>query len=85
MTTDLEGGWARFAQHVAALGDLALGPGVPDTPLHRAEGVRYLLRHLAAGIEVCVELDDTDHPRIGTLIANHRSWGLDNPDTRSGC
>ena len=61
---------------------MVIGPEVPDTPLHRAEGFRYLLRFLAAGIAVCIEHDDTTYPEIGTLIENRRSWGLDNPDTR---
>jgi hypothetical protein len=76
--------WDAFVGHVASMKELVVGPGVPDTPLHRAEGFRYLLRYLSAGIAMCVEHDDTEHPEIGTLIENRRSWGLDNPDTRYG-
>ena len=76
--------WDQFAGHVATLKELVTGPDVPDTPLHRAEGFRYLLRYLAAGIAVCIEFDDGEHPEIGALIENRRSWGLDNPDTRYG-
>jgi hypothetical protein len=76
--------WDTFAEQVAGLKELVIGPDVPDTPLHRAEGFRYLLRFLAAGIAICVEHDDVDHPEVGCLIENRRSWGLDNPDTRYG-
>ena len=76
--------WDTFATQVAGLKELVLGPDVPDTPLHRAEGFRYLLRFLSAGIAMCIEHDDVDHPEIGTLIENRRSWGLDNPDTKYG-
>ena len=30
--------WDEFTGHVGALKDLVIGPEVPDTPLHRAEG-----------------------------------------------
>jgi hypothetical protein len=46
-----------------------------------AEGLRYLLRFLAAGIAVCIEHDDTDTPELGHMIEDRMSWGLDNPDT----
>jgi hypothetical protein len=76
--------WDELVAEIARLKDLVYGPNVPGDDLHRAEGVRYLLRYLAAGIAVCVEHDDADHPEIGTLIENRRSWGLDNPDTKYG-
>lgn len=76
--------WDAVVERIAALGRLVSGDGVPADDLHRTEGTRYLLRYLAAGIAVCIEHDDVDHPEIGTLIENRRSWGLDNPDTKYG-
>jgi len=79
---DADALWATFSDQVRALGDLVFGADTPDDELHRAEGLRYLLRYLAAGIATCVEFDDTLHPELGSLIENRRSWGLDNPDTK---
>lgn len=74
--------WDRFTATVATMRSVV--ESSPHDELHRAEGVRYLLRFLSAGIAVCVEHDDADHPEIGTFIENRRSWGLDNPDTKYG-
>lgn len=76
--------WDDLVGAIDQLRGIVYGEGVPADDLHRAEGVRYLLRFLAAGIAVCVEHDDAEHPEIGTLIENRRSWGLDNPDTKYG-
>ena len=51
---------------------------LPDDPLVAAEGLRYLLRFLAAGITVCIEHDDTETPEFGRMTENRVSWGLDN-------
>lgn len=45
-----------------------------------AEGLRYVLRFLAAGIAVCVEHDDPAVPELTHSIEDRMSWGLDNPD-----
>lgn len=59
---------------------------VADAPEghEQAEGYRYLLRFLAAGIRVCVELDDTETPELGRSIEHRMTWGLDNPDCLYG-
>ena len=46
----------------------------------RAAGLRYLTRFLAAGLRLCIESDDADHPVFARMIENAMSWGLDNPD-----
>ena len=71
--------WADFARDVAALPEIVTA-GAPEGL--EADGLRYMLRYLAAGISTCVEFDDTNHPELGSLIENRRSWGLDNPDTK---
>ncbi len=76
--------WGRFAAQVDALADLVWSDSLAHDDLLQAEGMRYLLRYLAAGIEICIEYDDTVHPELGVLIENRRSWGLDNPDTNYG-
>lgn len=75
---------AAYAEMVAGIGRLT--ELVRDAPVghERAEGYRYLLRFLAAGIRVCVELDDTETPELGRSIEHRMTWGLDNPDTLYG-
>ncbi len=72
--------WDQLVAGIAGLRDIVWGADVPDDPVVRAEGARHLLRFLAAGIRVCVELDDTENPELGANIENRMSWGLDNPD-----
>ncbi len=72
--------WDALADRVRELAPFVFGPDVPDTPLHRAEGTRYLLRFLAAGIQDCVEYMDPDDPEFVRFIDPRISWGLDNPD-----
>jgi len=74
-----------FDHLVVRIGEMrSVVEAAPHDDLHRAEGVRYLLRFLSAGIAVCVEHDEPAYPEIGTFIENRRSWGLDNPDTKYG-
>jgi len=54
--------------------------GDPARAAVDAEGARYLLRFLAAGIRLCVEHDDTEAPAFCHSIEDRMSWGLDNPD-----
>jgi hypothetical protein len=72
--------WDALATAVGRLAPLVFGPEVPDTTIHRAEGVRYLLRFLAAGILDTVEFMDPDDPEFVRFIDPRLSWGLDNPD-----
>lgn len=72
--------WRELSDRVADMAPLVFGSGVPDTALHRAEGTRYLLRFLAAGIQACVEYMDPDDPEFVRFIDPRTSWGLDNPD-----
>jgi hypothetical protein len=72
--------WDELVDRIAAMRDLVWGGDLPDDAVTRAEGARYLLRFLAAGITVCLQLDDTENPELGTNVENRMSWGLDNPD-----
>ena len=72
--------WKAFSCKVHDLADIVWNDDTPSDPLTRAEGARYLLRFLSAGLRVCLELDDTDHPFIDYNIYGRMSWGLDNPD-----
>ncbi|MDX1510940.1 MAG: DUF1214 domain-containing protein [Nitriliruptorales bacterium] len=70
--------WSHVAELVADMRRVVEDADI-DEDL-RAEGWRYLLRYLNAGIRICIEHDDPDHPSFGRLIENRASWGLDNPD-----
>ena len=72
--------WRELCATLEAASDLVLGEGVPARPLDRAEGFRYLLRFLAAGINLCVEHADPDHPEFTRMMDLRERWGLDNPD-----
>jgi hypothetical protein len=72
--------WDQLVAHVAALKELVWSDAVAADARLRAEGARYLLRFLAAGIAACVEFDDPDRPELGCYIEDRMSWGLDNPD-----
>ena len=72
--------WREFAQRVEGLSSLVLGEGTPNGDAQRAAGLRYLTRFLAAGLRLCIEADDADHPVFARMIDNAMSWGLDNPD-----
>lgn len=72
--------WRELADCIRRLGDIVLDPRAPATAHHRAEGLRYLTRFLAAGITVCVAHDDADTPEFGRMVENRMSWGMDNPD-----
>src|ERR1700733_3174744 len=76
--------WDELVAEITRLKELVYAADVPGDELHRAEGVRYLLRFLAAGIAICVEHDDDEYPEVGTLLENRGPWGLDNPDTKYG-
>lgn len=72
--------WDALVAQLAGLRALVEEEGGADDPRVAAEGVRYLLRFLAAGIDVCVEHDDVLVPAFTHSIEDRRSWGLDNPD-----
>jgi hypothetical protein len=72
--------WDELVAALARARRLVWGDGVPGSAPDRAEGLRYLTRFLAAGISVCVELADADHPAFGRMIDRTAPWGLDCPD-----
>lgn len=72
--------WRELIERLSDLESLVTGEGVPASPQDRAEGFRYLLRFLAAGIRVTIPAGDPDYPELGRMVENGLSWGLDNPD-----
>ncbi len=72
--------WREFCRALEAAGDAILRPGTPETPFHRAEGLRYLTRLLRAGLESQVESADPRYPRFFQLSNETIKIGNDNPD-----
>jgi hypothetical protein len=72
--------WRELVGKLADLEALVNGPDAPARPQDRAEGLRYLLRFLGAGIRVTIPAGDPDYPELGRMVENGLSWGLDNPD-----
>ena len=73
--------WSDLLARLDALArELVQDADAPASPADRAEGTRYLARYLAAGLRVCLEADDPDHPAFARPMDAWMSWGLDNPD-----
>jgi hypothetical protein len=72
--------WDALCEALRASGRRVTGPDAPAAPADRAEGLRYLLRFLEAGIRLCVEYAEPDHPELCRMIERGMTWGLDCPD-----
>jgi hypothetical protein len=72
--------WNALCDALRASDKRVLGPDAPAAPADRAEGFRYLLRFLEAGIRLCVEYAEPDHPELCRMIERGMTWGLDCPD-----
>jgi len=80
MSADPVQAWRDFCAKLAAAGEVLLAPDVPDDPLIRAEGARYLSRLTKLALEQYVEATDTDFPFFYQLSHATGKIGADNPD-----
>lgn len=78
--TDPATAWKDFCARLADAGDIILAPDVPDDPLIRAEGFRYLSRLTKLALEQYVEASDPDFPFFYKLSHETAKIGADNPD-----
>ncbi len=72
--------WQAFCDALKAAGEQVLGQDIPDDPLTRAEGFRYLTRLLRLGLEKHIEFADPDYPQFYSLSHETAKIGNDNPD-----
>lgn len=72
--------WQQLCDTLRDASALVTGPGVPDSPLERAAGFRYLTQFLEAGINFCVAHADPDFPEFTRMMDLGMRWGLDSPD-----
>lgn len=80
MTADPAEAWRAFCAKLAEAGEVILAPDVPDDPLIRAEGFRYLSRLTKLALEQYVEASDPDFPFFYKLSHETAKIGADNPD-----
>ena len=73
--------WTRFAEHLRETGEQLFAGDVPDDPLIRAEGQRYLSRLTRLALKQYVEAADTDFPFFYRLSHETAKIGADNPDS----
>jgi hypothetical protein len=72
--------WESFCDQVKANGRLAFRENSPDTPLVRAEGVRYVARYIAKALDREVNYADPLYPQFWQYqTPTSKSFG-DNPD-----
>ena len=72
--------WRAFCGALERVQGLVPSAAAGASPRERAEGLRYLTRLLAAGVNVCVEHADPDQPAFGRMMDPTMKWGLDAPD-----
>lgn len=80
--TDPAAAWRAFCANLAEVGEVILAPDIPDDPLIRAEGFRYLSRLTRLALEQYVEAGDPDFPFFYKLSHETAKIGADNPDNK---
>lgn len=70
--------WSEFCRALEKAGDVLHSGSAPQTPLDRAEGVRYLSRLTREMLYSCVDNADPDFPSLHEL--DLVKIGADNPD-----
>ena len=70
--------WSEFCRALERAGEVVTAESAPDTPLHRAEGYRYLSRLTREMLYSIVDNADVDFPRFHEL--DLVKIGADNPD-----
>jgi hypothetical protein len=74
--------WADFCEALKSAGQHILGPDCPDSPLDRAEGFRYLMGLVTAGIRQAIDLSDPDIPCFFRNPDRTSKWGAENADNQ---
>lgn len=72
--------WSDFCDALKTAGEHILSPDAPGSAFDRAEGFRYLLGLVTAGIRQAVVLADPDIPRFIRNPDITSKWGAENAD-----
>lgn len=78
--TDALDAWRTWCARLAAVGESLFAEGAPDDALARAEGVRYLARMAALGLQQGTDLEDPDFPVLYRLNDEITKWAGPNVD-----
>lgn len=79
---DLADRWRNFCAQLAEAGEVLRRPAAPRTPQVQAEGLRYLSRLTRTALNMMVDSNDPDFPRLFQLTDDTIKIGADNPDNR---
>jgi hypothetical protein len=74
--------WDEFCDSLKAAGAILDDPATPTDDLTLAEGVRYLSRIIAVGLDVAFEHADTEHPWVFLARTPTKLTGGVSPDAR---
>lgn len=74
--------WADFCDGLKRAGALLDRELAPQNPFDRAQGYRYLVRMLRAGLDSFMEFGDPAFPNLSCLVHETVKMGADNPDNR---
>jgi hypothetical protein len=77
---DARDAWTTYCARLAALGDRLRGAEFPQDALARAEGVRYLARMAALGLQQGTDFDDPSFPVLYRLNDDITKWAGPNVD-----
>ena len=72
--------WAEFCDTLKEAGSVVLADTVPEDPLDRAEGWRYLTRLTRAALNFFMEVSDPEAPAFMRAVDETIKMGMDNPD-----
>lgn len=61
---NLKAAWDRFCDRLKAAGELAFKDAAPATPIHRADGFRFLTQNLGQAFDLALETRDAAFPQI---------------------
>jgi hypothetical protein len=76
----LRNAWREFCNRLQEAGDLVFKDYNPASPLHRADGFRFLTQNLGQAFDLALETKDTRYPVIHAFCTPHCKLGGDAAD-----
>ncbi len=76
----LQAAWASFCDRLKAAGERVFKDYNPPTPLHRADGFRFLTQNLGQAFDLGLETKDTRYPALHAFCNPTRKLGGDAAD-----
>lgn len=74
--------WLAFVDRIEAVGRIVDDPRVPEDPITRAEGYRYLLAMLAEGILEALYQSDLEDPQLRYHVSKFSGEAMPSSDAR---